>query len=77
MDQFTRRLVGIGVHRGPVKSADLCRMFNARLVQHLMIEENTRDSECARAVCWDGVRDRALLHLCFAGGLRVSELVGL
>ena len=29
MDQFTRRLVGVGVHRGPVKSADLCRMFNA------------------------------------------------
>jgi hypothetical protein len=29
MDQFTRRLVGIGVHRGAVTSADLCRMFNA------------------------------------------------
>jgi transposase InsO family protein len=29
MDQFTRRLVGIGVHRGPVKGADLCRKFNA------------------------------------------------
>ncbi len=31
MDQFTRRLVGVGVHRGPVNSADLCRMFNAAL----------------------------------------------
>ena len=29
MDQFTRRLVGVGVHRGPVTGADLCRMFNA------------------------------------------------
>ena len=27
MDQFTRRLVGIGVHRGVVTGADLCRLF--------------------------------------------------
>ena len=31
MDQFTRRLVGVGVHRGPVTGADLCRMFNAAI----------------------------------------------
>jgi hypothetical protein len=31
MDQFTRRLVGIGVHPGPVNGADLCRMFNAAI----------------------------------------------
>jgi transposase InsO family protein len=29
MDEFTRRLVGVGVHRGPVDGADPCRMFNA------------------------------------------------
>jgi putative transposase len=29
MDQCTRRLLGVGVHRGPVNSAALCRMFNA------------------------------------------------
>ena len=31
MDQFTRRLVGIGVHCGPVTGADLCCMFNAAI----------------------------------------------
>ena len=29
MDQFTRRLAGIGVHRGAVTGADVCRMFLA------------------------------------------------
>jgi putative transposase len=29
MDQFTRRLVGVGVHGDPVNGADVCRMFNA------------------------------------------------
>ena len=28
MDQFTRRLVGFGVHHGPVDAPSLCRMFN-------------------------------------------------
>ena len=31
MDQFTRRLVGFGVHRGPVDAPSLCRMCNAAL----------------------------------------------
>jgi transposase InsO family protein len=31
MDQFTRRLVGLGVHRGAVTGADVCRMFNAAI----------------------------------------------
>ena len=29
MDQFTRRLVGIGVHCGTMTGVDVCRMFNA------------------------------------------------
>ncbi len=29
MDQFTRRIIGLGVHRGVVDGASLCRMFNA------------------------------------------------
>jgi transposase InsO family protein len=28
MDQFTRRIVGFGVHRGVVNGVALCRMFN-------------------------------------------------
>src|SRR5262249_6660806 len=28
MDQFTRRMVGVGVHRGAVDGVGLCRMFN-------------------------------------------------
>ena len=31
MDQFRRRLVGIGVHGGAVAGADVCRMFNATI----------------------------------------------
>jgi transposase InsO family protein len=29
MDQFTRRLVGFGVHCGVLTGADVCRMLNA------------------------------------------------
>jgi putative transposase len=31
MDQWTRRLVGVGVHRGAVTGADLCRIFNTAI----------------------------------------------
>ena len=31
MDQFTRRLVGVGVPRGPVEAPSLCRMCNAAI----------------------------------------------
>jgi transposase InsO family protein len=31
MDQFTRTLVGVGVHRGAITGADVCRMFNAAI----------------------------------------------
>jgi hypothetical protein len=31
MDQCTRRLVGVGVHRGAVTAADVCGMFNAAI----------------------------------------------
>ena len=31
MDQFTRRIVGVGVHQGAVTGVDVCRMFNAAI----------------------------------------------
>jgi putative transposase len=31
LDQYTRRLVGMGVHHGAVTATDLCRMFNAAI----------------------------------------------
>jgi hypothetical protein len=34
MDQFTRRIVGVGVHAGAVTGLDLCRLFNAALHGH-------------------------------------------
>jgi hypothetical protein len=52
MDQFTRRLVGFGVHSGAPTSADVCRMFNVavrgqRVPQQLSPPEFS--GLCARA----------------------------
>jgi putative transposase len=45
MDQFTRRLLGIGVHCGAITGADVCRMFNAAIYsrgtpRHLSTDHN-------------------------------------
>lgn len=48
-----------------------------RLVRHLTVDEMQAILDAPDPSRWDGVRDRAMLHVCFAGGLRVSELVGL
>jgi site-specific recombinase XerD len=48
-----------------------------RLVTHLTSAEMQAILDAPRPVDWSGIRDRAMLHLCFAGGLRVSELVNL
>jgi site-specific recombinase XerD len=61
-----RRIVAI-----PPKKAD------TRLVRHLTVEEMQAILNAPEPTGWAGLRDRAMLHLCFAGGLRVSELVGL
>jgi len=65
MEQI-RRILAI-----PHKKAD------TRLVRHLTVEETQAVLNAPEPTDWDGIRDRAMLHLCFAAGLRVSELVGL
>jgi site-specific recombinase XerD len=47
------------------------------LVRHLTREEIRALLNAPNLTTRFGIRDRAMLHLCFAGGLRVSELVGL
>ena len=48
-----------------------------RLVRHLTQAEMQAILDAPDPNTRDGVRDRAMLHLAFTGGLRVSELVGL
>ena len=47
------------------------------LVRHLTIDEVRVILDAPNIATRLGIRDRAMLHLCFAGGLRVSELVAL
>ena len=49
----------------------------SRLVRHLSVDELQAILDAPDPTTWAGTRDRALLHLCYAGGLRVSELIGL
>jgi site-specific recombinase XerD len=55
----------------PMKKTD------TRLVRHLNTEEIQALLDAPEPTDWSGIRDRAMLHLCFAAGLRVSELTGL
>ena len=64
LDQI-RRILAI-----PPKKAE------TRLVRHLTVEEMQAILHAPAPTTWAGLRDRAMLHLCFACGLRVSELVG-
>ena len=49
----------------------------SRLVRHLSVEELQFILDAPSPSESHGIRDRAMLHLCFAAALRVSELVGL
>jgi site-specific recombinase XerD len=61
-----RRILAI-----PAKKAD------TRLVRHLTVKEVQAILNAPDPANRTGIRDRSMLHLCFAGGLRVSELIGL
>jgi site-specific recombinase XerD len=53
------------------------KKFDTRLVRHLTVEEMQAILNAPEPTHRFGIRDRAMLYLCFAGGLRVSELIGL
>jgi integrase/recombinase XerD len=55
----------------PIKRAE------TRLVKHLSGEEMQSILDAPVPEHRYGIRDRAMLHLCFAAALRVSELIGL
>src|SRR5271166_1592386 len=54
----------------PVKRHD------QKLIQHLTMGEVRAILNAPNLTRRSGLRDRAMMHLCFAAGLRVSELVG-
>lgn len=61
-----RRILAI-----PTKKTD------SRLVAHLTVAEMEAVLDAPDPATAEGIRDRAMLHVGFAAGLRVSELVGL
>ena len=53
------------------------KRHDQKLIRHLTTAEVQAVLEAPDVTTRSGIRDRAMLHLCFAAGLRVSELVGL
>lgn len=53
------------------------KRVDVALIDHLTIAEMEAVLNAPDLRVRDGLRDRAMLHLCFSAGLRVSELVGL
>ncbi len=48
-----------------------------RLLKHLSVDEMQAVLDAPDPATRDGIRDRAMIHVAYAAGLRVSELVGL
>jgi site-specific recombinase XerD len=59
------------IHAIPMKKID------EKLITHLTHQEMQSLLDVPDPHTPSGIRDRAMLHLCFAAGLRVSELIGL
>jgi site-specific recombinase XerD len=53
------------------------KRHDQKLIRHLSMNEVRAVLDAPELSTRSGIRDRAMLHLCFAAGLRVSELVGL
>lgn len=53
------------------------KRYDQQLIRHLTMTEVQAVLDAPDLRTRSGIRDRAMLHLCYAAGLRVSELVGL
>ena len=53
----------------------IINLFEQSKVRHLTAEEMQALLDAPDPTGWKGIRDRAMLHLCYAGGLRASELI--
>ena len=53
------------------------KKVETKLIKHLTVSEMQAVLDAPVPTDREGIRDRAMLHLCFAAGLRVSELIGL
>ena len=53
------------------------KRIDTKLIRSLSVEEIHAVLQAPDPSTWSGIRDRAMVHLCFAAGLRVSELVSL
>jgi len=67
----------IALHQVAQISAISSKRHDRPLIKHLSMEEINAILNAPDLSTRLGIRDRAMLHLCFAGGLRVSELVEL
>lgn len=74
------RYVGYHVPSAPAQVGQIeaipVKRCDQKLIRHLTMEEVRAILNAPNLATRSGVRDRAMMHLCFAGGLRVSELVG-